>query len=64
MVTTKVARKSDGKLRLKKRLITTAFDGVYYSIEAFENPAPEQSLEEFFDELDQPANTILEPSDT
>ena len=51
MVSTKVARKSDGKLRLKKRLITT-FDGVYYSIEAFENPAPKQSLEQFFDELD------------
>lgn len=51
MVTTKLARKSDGKLRVKKRLITT-FDGVYYSIEAFENPAPKQSLEQFFDELD------------
>jgi len=51
MITTKVARKSDGKLRLKKRLITT-FGGVYYSIEAFENPAPKQSLEQFFDELD------------
>jgi hypothetical protein len=51
MMTTKVARKSDGKLRLKKRLVT-AFDGVYYSIEAFENPAPKQSLEQFFDELD------------
>jgi protein TonB len=51
MMTTKVAWKSDGKLRVKKRLIT-AFDGVYYSIEAFENPEPKQSLEQFFDELD------------
>jgi hypothetical protein len=51
MITTKLARKSDGKLRPKKRLITTS-RGVYYSIEAFENPAPKQSLEQFLDELD------------
>ena len=53
MIISKVARKSDGKLRLKKRLITS-FEGVYYSIEAFENTAPKQSLEQFFDELDPP----------
>ena len=40
---------------LKKRLITT-FDNVYYSIEAFENPEPKQSLEQFFNELDLTGN--------
>lgn len=55
MLSTKVARKSDGKLRLKKRLITT-FGSAYYSIEAFENPEPKQSLEQFFNELDLTGN--------
>ena len=50
MATSKVARKGDGKLRLERRL-RTASDGVYYSIEAFENPKPRQSLEQFIDEL-------------
>ena len=50
MATTKVARKSDGKLRLEKRL-KTAYDGVSFTIEAFENPKPKQSLEQFISEV-------------
>jgi TonB family protein len=49
MLTTKVARKSDGKVRLIRRLKTTS-NGAYY-IEAFENPEPKQSLKQFIDEL-------------
>jgi len=50
MATSKVARKGDGKRRLERRL-TEVFNGVHYSIEAFENPKPRQSLEQFIDEL-------------
>src|SRR5262245_533581 len=50
MATTSVARKSDNKIRLEKRLFT-ANDGVYYRIAAFENPKPKQSLEQLIDEL-------------
>ncbi|HEX5601070.1 MAG TPA: energy transducer TonB [Pyrinomonadaceae bacterium] len=50
MATIKVARKSDGKLRLEKRL-KTAYDGVDFTVEAFENPKPKQSLEQFINEL-------------
>jgi TonB family protein len=50
MATTRVARKSDNKIRLEKRLLT-ANDGVYYRITAFENPKPKQSLEQLIDEL-------------
>ena len=50
MATIKVPRKADGKLRLERRL-RTAFDGVYYSIEAFENPKPRQTLQQSIDEL-------------
>ena len=49
MRTTKVARKSDGKVRLERHLKTTS--NVYYTIEAFENPEPKQSLQEFVDEV-------------
>ena len=49
MRTTQVARKSDGKVRVLKQL-KTIFDGVYYNVEAFENPEPKQSLEQFIDE--------------
>jgi TonB family protein len=50
MATTRVARKSDNKIRLEKRLFT-ASDGVYYRITAFENPKPKQSLDQFIDEV-------------
>jgi len=50
MATTKVARKSDSKIRLERKLFTT-YDGVYYRITVFENPKPKQSLEQFIDEL-------------
>jgi TonB family protein len=49
MLTTKVARKSDGKVRLK-RFVKTAYN-LYYTIEAFENPEPKQSLQRFVEEL-------------
>src|SRR5215217_7464622 len=48
MLTTKVARESDGKVRLKRLLKTTS---TYYIIEAVENPEPKQSLNQFVDEL-------------
>jgi hypothetical protein len=41
MATTTVARESDSKIRLERRLFT-AYDGVYYRITAFENPKPKQ----------------------
>jgi TonB family protein len=50
MRTSKTARKSDGKARVEKHLKTTV-DGVTYAIDAFENPEPKQSLEQFVDEL-------------
>ena len=50
MRTSKTARKSDGKVRFEKHLKTTV-DGVSYIIDAFENPEPKQSLEQFVDEL-------------
>src|SRR5215216_1761021 len=50
MTTTKAARTSDGEHRLVKRLRTT-LDGVEYTIEAFENPKPRQSLEQFVEEV-------------
>jgi len=49
MRTTQLTRKSDGKVRVRKQL-RTIVDGVYYTIEAFENPEPKQSLEQFIDE--------------
>src|SRR3982751_3287154 len=45
MTTAKVPR-SDGKYRIE-RFLTTSLDGVFYSIEVFENPKPRQPLEEF-----------------
>jgi len=50
VATTKAARKSDGKSRLERRL-KTAYDGVEYTIESFENSKPTQSLDQFIDEL-------------
>ena len=49
MRTAQVARKSDGKVQVQKYL-KAIVNGVYYTIEAFENPEPKQSLEEFADE--------------
>lgn len=49
MRTAQVARKSDGKVRVQKYL-KAIVNGVYYTIEVFENPEPKQSLEEFADE--------------
>lgn len=46
MRTAEVARKSDGKVLVRKYL-KAIVNGVYYTIEAFENPEPKQSLEEF-----------------
>ncbi|HEX6718398.1 MAG TPA: energy transducer TonB [Pyrinomonadaceae bacterium] len=45
-----VLRKVDGKSLLERQL-KLYFDGVYYSIEAFENVEPRQSLEQFIDEV-------------
>jgi hypothetical protein len=50
MTTTRVPRKTDGKLRLQRRL-RTASGGLYFGIDAFENPKPKQSLEEFIAEV-------------
>jgi len=50
MRTTQVNRKSDGKVRVERSL-KSSFDGTSYIIEAFENPEPKQSLEQFFEEL-------------
>jgi len=61
MRTTKGARKSDGKQRLEKRL-RTAYDGVYYTIEAFENPKPRQSLEQFISELNPAGGYEYDPA--
>jgi TonB family protein len=47
--TAKGLRKGDGKRRLERLLITNYKD-VDYSIEAFENPEPRQSLEQFIAE--------------
>lgn len=50
MRTSQGTRKSDGKARVE-RYLKTSFDGISYYIEAFENPEPKQSLEQFVDEL-------------
>lgn len=50
MRTSKTARKSDGKARVEKHLKITV-DHVTYSVDAFENPEPKQSLEQFVNEL-------------
>ena len=49
MRTTQVSRKNDGKVRVERHL-KAIVDGVYYTIEAYENPEPKQSLEQFVDE--------------
>lgn len=60
MMTTKVARKSDGKARLQRRLKTS--DKVTYNIEAFENPEPKQSLKEFVEELSRSGGYRYDPA--
>jgi TonB family protein len=50
MRTTQVTRKSDRKVRVEKYL-KASFDGITYTVEAFENPEPKQSLDQFVDEL-------------
>ena len=46
MMTSNGSRKADGKGRLE-RVLKTFHDGIDYHIEAFENPEPRQSLEQF-----------------
>lgn len=46
MMTSEGLRKGDGKRRLE-RLLKTSYDGIDYYIEAFGNPEPGQSLEQF-----------------
>lgn len=46
MMTSNGLRKGDGKRRLE-RLLKTSYGGVDYYVEAFENPEPRQSLEQF-----------------
>ena len=52
LTTTQAARKSDGKVRQQKQLRTVFVTGVY-TIVAFENPEPKQSLEQFVAEVIQ-----------
>lgn len=59
MTTTKGLRTSDQKRQLQRHL-QTAFDGVVYSIDVYENPKPRQSLEEFIAE--QKSNTDFDPA--
>ena len=61
MATSNVARKADGKRRIERRL-RTASDGVSYSIEAFENPKPRQSLEQFIEELGLTSEFEFDPA--
>ena len=58
MMTSTGLRKEDGKGRLE-RLLKTYHNGVFYSIEAFENPEPKQSLEQFIAE--QGLNSAYDP---
>ena len=51
MLTTNVARKSDGKVRVERRLKTT--ENLTYYIEVYENSEPKQSLKQFVDERTQ-----------
>ena len=46
MMTSEGLRKADGKRRVE-RLLKTSYQGIDYYIEAFENPEPRQSLEQF-----------------
>ena len=55
MMTSEGRRKGDGKRRLE-RLLKTSVDGVDFTIEAFENPEPRQSLEQFIAELGLSSN--------
>src|ERR1044072_8545013 len=61
MRTNKGARKSDGKSRLERRMLI-AYDGVYYTIQAFENPKPKQSLEQFISELNPAGGYEYDPA--
>jgi len=46
MTTTRAPRKQDYKYRVQRQL-ETGIDGLLFMIEVYENPKPEQSLEEF-----------------
>jgi len=61
LTTTQAPRKSDRKLRFVRRLRTTLND-VYFTIDAFENPNPQQSVEEFVDELGPVSEYKFDPA--
>jgi len=59
LTTTQAARKSDGKVRVQKQL-RTVFDTNVFTIGAFENPEPRQSLEQFVAEVIQAGENIYD----
>ena len=61
LTSTQAPRKSDRKLRFVRRLRTTLND-VYFTIDAFENPNPQQSVEELVAELAAVSEYKLDPA--